>query len=184
MDSLTGKLLIAVPDLPDSNFYRSVVLIMTHSHEGAMGVILNRPSNLTVAQVWDRISPHIDCQCDDPINVGGPVQGPLMALHSSMALSENNVIPGIYLTLSHESLDQLVLQSDHRFKLFRGYAGWAPKQLENEIEYGGWLTMDADSEHVFQSPDHLWKSVCEQVGRKIMLPQMPTKSMGIDSSLN
>ena len=71
MESLTGKLLIAVPDLPDSNFYRSVILVMNHTEDGAMGVILNRPSNITVDQVWDKVSPQIDCDCDDPTYAGG-----------------------------------------------------------------------------------------------------------------
>lgn len=184
MESLAGKLLIAVPELPDSNFFRSVVLIMNHTEEGAMGVVLNRPSNLTVAQVWDEISPQIDCDCNDPINVGGPVEGPLMALHTSMAISENDVLPGVYLSISHEKLDQLVLQSDHEFKMFRGYSGWAPGQLEHEIEFGGWLTLDADFDHVFETPERLWKLVCEHVGHQIMLPHFQRKSSGVDPSLN
>ena len=184
MDSLAGKLLIAVPDLGDANFFRSVVLIFQHDDGGASGVILNRPSNMTIGKVWDKIAPEMECLNDDPVYVGGPVPGPLMALHNAMAYSDNEILPGLYLTMERENLNALVREPDRNLRIFSGYAGWGPNQLENEMEVGGWLTLPADANHVFDSPDELWKRVCEQVGHKIMLPRLSKKSGKADPNLN
>jgi len=72
MDSLSGSLLIATPDLVDPNFHRTVVLLLLHSEEGAMGIVLNRPTATTVSAVWDEIS-DAECECQHPVNWGGPV---------------------------------------------------------------------------------------------------------------
>lgn len=156
MESLKGHLLIAVPELPDRNFFRSVVLMFHHDEAGASGVVLNRPSEITVAEVWQEVS-DTESDCRQVVNIGGPVQGPLIALHTSLALAESQVIPGVFISMSRENLDAIVAQDFQQFKLFSGYAGWGPRQLDDEIEVGGWLTMEADFDHVFESPDELWK---------------------------
>ena len=183
MDSLAGQLLIAVPELPDANFFRSVVLVLQHNEDGASGVVLNRPSDVTVSKVWDEISEEV-CASDLPVNVGGPVEGPLIGLHSSLALGEVQILPGLLMSLRRENLNQLVMQEAHAYRIYSGYAGWGPKQLDSEVERGGWLTMPAEYDHVFESPDSLWKSVCEHVGHKIMLPHFGTKSLPTDPSMN
>ena len=167
MDSLKGHLLIAVPELPDPNFFRSVVLLFQHDELGASGVILNRPSEVTVAQVWEEVS-DLDCDCDDFVSIGGPVEGPLIALHASLALAESQVLPGVFVSMGRENLNNIVAQDDHEFRLFSGYSGWGPGQLESELEVGGWLTMSAEYEHVFGSAEELWKQVCEVCGAQIM----------------
>jgi putative transcriptional regulator len=183
MESLVGHMLIAIPELPDSNFFRSVVLMLQHSEEGASGVILNRPSNISVAKVWDEISVEI-CNSEQTVNVGGPVEGPLIALHASLELGEVQILPGLFMSLSRENLNQLVMQEKHQFRIYSGYSGWAPQQLESEIERGGWLTIKAEFEHVFASPDELWKNVCAEVGHEIMLPHFGIKSLPSDPSAN
>jgi putative transcriptional regulator len=183
MDSLAGKLLIAVPELGDSNFFRSVVLVFQHDNEGAAGVILNRPSNMTIGKVWDQIAPEIECLITDPVYVGGPVPGPLMALHNLMTYSDNEILPGLYLTMEREKLNSLVHESERKLRIFSGYAGWGPNQLEGEMDVGGWLTLSADATHAFDPPDELWRKVCEQVGHKIMLPRV-SKTGKADPNLN
>lgn len=184
MKFLAGKLLIAIPNLSDPNFNRSVVLITNHDEDGAMGVILNRPAESTVSAVWDEISPTLDCECFESIHIGGPVDGPLLALHTHMGWSDKEVFPGIYMAMSREALNEIVMQDDHRFKIFSGYSGWSSGQLENEIEFGGWMTIDADIDHVFDSPERLWRRTCEHVGQEIMLPKLGKRSSGFDSSFN
>ena len=183
MESRAGELLIAVPELPDANFFRSVVLVLQHTEEGASGVVLNRPSDVTVSKVWDEISEEL-CSSNLPVNVGGPVEGPLIGLHSSLALGEVQILPGLLMSLRRENLNQLVMQKTHAFRIYSGYAGWGRGQLDSEIERGGWLTMPAEYEHVFASPDVLWKNVCEHVGHNIMLPHFGAKSLPSDPSMN
>lgn len=183
MENLSGKLLIAIPDLGDGNFYRSVVLVFQHDSEGASGVILNRPSEITVGQVWDEISDaHIES--DLVVNVGGPVEGPLLSLHTCQELSETEVIKGVYLSFSRENLNTLVADhTDDEYRIFSGYSGWGPGQLDQEMKVGGWLTFAARKEHVFGDTDKLWKSVCEDVGRDILKPHIGFRSP-VDPSLN
>ena len=184
MESLAGQLLIAIPELPDQNFFRSVVLILQHTDQGASGVILNRPSDVTVSKVWDEISNDF-CMCTQTVNVGGPVEGPLLALHSCSDLAEARVLKNLYVSLRRENLNLLVRREDEEFRIYSGYAGWGPQQLDSEMERGGWLTLPADPSHVFSSPDLLWKRVCENVGHKTLLkPHFGIKSLPIDPSMN
>ncbi len=86
MNSLQGYVLVASPHLLDSNFLRSVVLIIQHNDQGAFGVVLNRPTNNTIAQLWGLVS-QTPCDNPSPVYVGGPVPGPLVAIHGDAALS-------------------------------------------------------------------------------------------------
>jgi putative transcriptional regulator len=182
MESLKGHLLIAVPELPDPNFFRSVVLLIHHDEMGASGVILNRPADVPIRQVWNEVS-ESETECDDPINVGGPVEGPLIAVHTSLASAETQVVPGVFVSMGKDNLNSIVSQSEHPFRLFCGYAGWGPQQLESEIDHGGWLTMPAHADHVFESPDRLWKIVCETFGHEVLKAQIG-KHFPSDPSMN
>ncbi len=182
MESLAGKLLIAIPELHDANFFQSVVLLFQHDDEGASGVILNRPANVTIAEVWDEVARE-PSDCPDFVHIGGPVEGPLIALHTSLALAETPVVAGLYLSMGREKLNQLVNQSDQPFKIYSGYSGWGPGQLESEIEQGGWLTLPASANEVFDSQEGLWKQVCSQVGNDILKPHFG-KFMSTDPTLN
>ncbi len=182
MDSLSGHLLIAIPELHDPNFSQTVVILFQHSEEGASGVILNRPSDVTVAKVWDEVAKE-PSECQDFIYIGGPVEGPLIALHTSLAVAESSVIPGVCISMGRDHLNDLVNQTYQQFKIFSGYSGWGAGQLESEIEQGGWLTLPANADHVFDSPEELWKQVCSQVGNDILMPHLG-KHLPSDPSLN
>lgn len=182
MKSLAGHLLIAIPELADPNFFRSVVFLFQHDEVGASGVILNRPSSISVAEVWEEVS-DLPCDCQQMVNVGGPVEGPLISLHTSLVHGETQVIPGIFLSVDRDDLNAIVTQDMQQFQIYSGYSGWGTEQLENEIEVGGWLIMPADPEHVFASPDELWKQVCETFGQQI-LPANVSKHLPPDPSMN
>lgn len=182
MESLAGKLLVAIPELHDPNFFQSVVLLFQHDVEGASGVILNRPSDVTVGQVWEEVA-SVECVCDEFVHIGGPVEGPLIGLHTCPELSDSEVIPGLYVSMGKEHLDQLVVQGEHEFRIFSGYSGWGPGQLSSELEHGGWLTMDGQPNHVFESPDRLWKQVCAHIGADILRAQLGKFDPG-DPTLN
>lgn len=182
MDSLAGKLLIATPDLVDPNFLRSVIFLVQHTDQGATGVILNQPTPTTVSAVWDEIS-DAECDCDHPVSCGGPVEGPLLALHQMTEVSEREVITGVHLAMHRERMHRLVMQSKYQFRIFSGYSGWGPNQLDMEVEHGGWLTLPADSEHVFVESEHLWRNVCEHVGHDVLRPHIGS-IRPVDPSVN
>jgi len=183
MDSLRGYLLIASPRLPDENFYRTVVLIIHHDEQGAFGVVLNRLTDNTVGEIWEMIA---DQPCDNhqPINLGGPVAGPLMALHTNEAYSENEVLPGIHFATHKDHLNRVVQEPGYTFRIFSGYAGWAAGQLEGELQVGGWMTLPADNDYIFGDTEGMWKKASQQVGETITLPLMRNVDLPDDPSCN
>lgn len=183
MDSLRGYLLIASPRLPDANFYRTVVLIIHHDEQGAFGVVLNRLADNTVAEIWEMIA---DKPCDNPqpINLGGPVAGPLMALHTDEACSENEVLPGIHFATHKDHLNRIVREPKNLFRIFSGYTGWAAGQLEGELQVGGWLTLPANNEYIFGDAEEMWKKASQQVGEAITTPLLGDIDTPDDPSFN
>jgi putative transcriptional regulator len=183
MESLRAHLLVASPKLPDSNFFRSVVLMIQHTEDGALGVILNRPTNVTVGDVWSQIAEE-PCENDQPINLGGPVEGPLLALHQQPAFSEGEVLPGVFLATQKENLRRIISRPKRPYRLFSGYAGWGGGQLEGELKFGGWLTVPATIDDIFGPSEELWKNVADKIGRQILGDKLKTKHVPQDPTLN
>jgi putative transcriptional regulator len=161
--SLKGHLLIAARALRDGNFFRSVVLMIEHSPEGAMGLIINHPSETPLK---DAISQHFEDFDDDRLlYVGGPVERTsLLLLHNVEALSEESseVLPDVYIGGSTESFAEVIERcnngdADLRFRVYSGYSGWGAGQLEGEIERNDWLSLPAESDLVFgDDPYSVW----------------------------
>lgn len=159
--SLSNRLLIASEKLDDPNFRRAVVLIIKHDEEGSFGLILNRPIAATIKQVWNQVSKSA-CDSEESLHLGGPVQGPLMALHGVGSVSPVEILPGIYFTPSPDELEQLVRQVDAPVRFFVGYSGWGAGQLERELSEGVWHTLDAAPEHFFQDANGFWERTLRQ----------------------
>jgi putative transcriptional regulator len=181
MNSLAGKFLVAAPNLADPNFFHTVVLIVQHDAEGALGLVLDQPSSLTVAEVWKE-NKLGNTDCDQPIYIGGPVSGPLMALHSRLDMCDVEVVPEVYFTTSRENVQRLVNIKHENFLLFVGYSGWGGGQLENEMEMGGWFISQPTAELVFGKKTEIWRQVTNQIGCEILSPGKP--SSGYDVGLN
>jgi putative transcriptional regulator len=156
VESLASKLLIASPKLRDPNFFRSVVVIVQHDDNGALGLILNRPTEVSIKQAWAEISEGDNCYLDEPLHQGGPCEGPLMVLHDRDDLSQVSVMPGLHFSTTKESIEQLIADSNQPVKFFVGYSGWSPGQLEGEIEQGAWIIAAADPSLVFDDDEELW----------------------------
>lgn len=183
MDSLKGHFLIASPRLADTNFYRSVVLMIQHDEHGAFGVVLNRPATNSVADVM-RMVDEAPCQLDDPVFIGGPVGGPLTALHSNEVRGEVQVAPEVFFASAKEIILDLVNGPEQPLRLFVGYSGWGAGQLEQEMKAGGWLTLPASRELVFSDFDDVWNRVSRRVGLDILGPTIPRKGVPEDPSVN
>jgi putative transcriptional regulator len=180
---LTGHFLVASRYLRDPNFARSVVLMIHHNEEGAMGVVINRPADKTVRDVWEMIG-NDPCDRDDLIYIGGPVPGPLVAVHTLKAFSEHVVLPGVYVSTHKDALDVMVRKKSLSLRLYTGNAGWGSGQLEGELEAGGWLTTEATSDEIFADPETVWKSVTERIGLEIMAPDIDERLVPRDPSMN
>jgi putative transcriptional regulator len=162
--SQQGQLLLDSGQLTGSFFHRTVVLICQHDEEGALGLVLNRPTTNKVGEALVADLPEFIK--DQILYVGGPVQlTALSYLHSAPFLPEANVMPN--LSLGH-SIDNLVefgdsYTSDQKVRLFAGYAGWSPGQLEDEINRKAWVLHPASIDLVFDStPKKLWRHILLQ----------------------
>jgi putative transcriptional regulator len=182
MKSIAGHLLVASKFLRDPNFMQSVVLMVQHDKDGALGLVLNRPGDKTVAQVWERIG-HDPCDSSQPVYRGGPVPGPLMALHTLEALAELEVLPGLYFSTHRDALDGLVRQ-ETTYRLFAGHSGWGSGQLEGEMDVGGWLTTPAMLDDIWAESDSLWKSVTGRIGLAIVARDIAPDRVPIDPNWN
>jgi len=187
METFERKLLIAVPDLQDTNFFRSVVLVLHHDQFGASGVVLNRPSDTLVSDISAQLEIPVESESvlAERLHVGGPVEGPVIVLHNDRDLSEETIIPGVFMSTRKELVEQLLSTDGVQLRLFSGYSGWSSEQLENEVELGGWLLLDAKSDHVFAAAENLWKVVCDQFGDDVFqLPPRKGSGGDFDPGLN
>jgi len=165
MESLRGHLLVAGPGLLDPNFRRTVVLVGDHGEEGAMGVVLNRPSPVLVGDAVPPLAELVDE--DELVHVGGPVQpqavvvlGDFVDAGQAAALVFGSIgfLPG-----EIESADDVPGLA--RARVFAGYAGWDAGQLESELAEESWIVEPALPEDVFTSdPDRLWSTVLRRKG--------------------
>ena len=156
MESLQGKLLIASPALLDPNFRQAVVLMVRHDGEGAMGLILNRPTTTMLAEAWKEVSDS-PCSMEQPLRIGGPCPGPLVSLHTDDSLGQIQITSSLFFSAEAETMESLVMLSGQKARFFVGYAGWVTGQLESELDTGSWIIAPATVAHVFGGSDDLWK---------------------------
>ena len=183
MNNLAGQFLVASPHLRDPNFARTVVLMLQHEKQGALGVVINRPGDKTIDEVWTMIGADPPGR-DDRIYVGGPVPGPLIALHDQPKVGEREILPHLYMSMQKDSIDALVKHDSATFRLFSSHAGWGDGQLESELSVGGWLTCPAQTDDVFGDYEAIWKEVCGRIGRSIIAPNVPPERLPLDPELN
>jgi putative transcriptional regulator len=174
-ESLTGQLLLASPALHDPNFSRAVVLVSMHSEEGAMGVVLNRPSEVTVGEAVPQLEQVVSEQ--EPVYVGGPVQPSsivFLAEFLDPAPAGLLVFGRIGFPAPDAGIEELT-EATARRRVFAGYAGWGEGQLDAEIDQGDWIAQVALPEDVFTDlPEELWSSVLTRKGGSYaLLARMP-----------
>jgi putative transcriptional regulator len=174
MQSLQGHLLIAREDMDDPNFARTVVFMLQHSEHGALGVILNQPTDTAIADAWEQIS-DVPCNAIGLIHVGGPCQGPLMLLHVHPDRSQIDVMPGVHVATDEGDVQWLIEHSAAPTRFFVGYAGWEGGQLENEIAQGGWYSIPASIDHIFHAQGDLWEQLIEHVQLEKRYEGLPKK---------
>jgi putative transcriptional regulator len=179
MDSLQGKLLVSSPALVDPNFRKTVVLIAHHDEEGAMGLVLSRPSDVPASEAVPSFEGLPGGS--DPVFVGGPVQP-----EAFMALAEfddvDEAAAPIFGRLGFISAGAEPVQlAIRRLRLFAGYAGWGPGQLEAELAEPSWIVVSAETDDAFaDDPDELWRTVLHRKGGPFSIME----NMPFDPGLN
>lgn len=167
-DTLAGRLLVATPELTDPNFERSVVLLVGHDASGALGVVLNRATEVAVREVLP-IGWHALAAEPRVVFEGGPVQ-PEAALCLGRTVPGGaprgfHAVDGAVGTLDLSGDPVALVGVVERVRVFAGYAGWTAGQLEEEIRAGGWLVLDALPGDAFVArPEDLWAMVLRRQG--------------------
>jgi putative transcriptional regulator len=180
---LQAHLLIATLELAEP-FTRSVVLLVRHNEEGALGLILNRRTSAVLNDAWSQLSDS-PCLRNAPLYLGGPCEGPLVALHQNDFLQEIEVLPGVYFCAGKDKLETLAAQTDgSRAKFFAGYSGWGAGQLEDEIRRGSWSVMPAKLDHVFDHEDELWQQTSRFVADASWRKALKIKQAPPDLTMN
>jgi len=174
-ESLAGQLLLASPTLLDPNFMRTVVLIGVHSEEGAMGVVLNRPSGVSVADAVPALSDTVEGA--EPVYVGGPVQPSSIVFLGEFhdPGSAGLIVLGRIGFPAPDATIEDLPESTLRGRVFAGYAGWGEGQLDREVADGDWISQLATPEDVFtEMPEDLWGAVLTRKGGSYaLLARMP-----------
>ncbi|HEX4188267.1 MAG TPA: YqgE/AlgH family protein [Solirubrobacteraceae bacterium] len=174
-ESLAGQLLLASPALQDPNFMRTVVLVSLHSDEGAMGLVLNRPSAVTVGEAVPQLEQAVSDA--EHVYVGGPVQPTSVVFLVEFldpAPAGLLVVGRIGFPAPNAAIEEL-LEATGRGRVFAGYAGWGEGQLDAEIAQGDWIAHTALPEDVFTDvPEDLWSAVLTRKGGSYaLIARMP-----------
>jgi putative transcriptional regulator len=179
VDSLRGQLLLSSPALIDPNFRKTVVLIAHHDDEGAMGLVLSRPSEVPAVDAVPILSGLPGA--DGPVFVGGPVQPEafiVLAEFEDVDDAAAVIFDSIGFMGGDVEPDSLSIL---RLRLFAGYAGWGPGQLEAELDEPAWVIVDAETDDPFEDdPDELWRTAVHRGGGAISLME----NMPFDPGLN
>lgn len=172
-----GVFLVAKPGLRDENFSQTVVLVTQTEDASTIGVILNRPTAFSLRQFLpEAATPDSD---REPVFFGGPVmRQAIVALFRSDTrprASAFHVLKDLYLTMHPDNIQSLLAGGSRQYRLYAGFAGWAPRQLESEFERQGWYVLPADADTAFRSDlQTLWQ---ELVQRAQTRPVGPTAAI-------
>lgn len=181
MESLRGQLLIAEPTLMDPNFRRTVILVAEHSEEGALGLVLNRPTEVRLADAAPDLAPL--AEHDAVLHIGGPVapEGAiLLAEFDDPAVVAVPIVGMVGLVAAGTDLERLPA-AVRRARAFVGHSGWGPGQLDAEVEAEGWIVEAPAPDELFcDRPEGLWSTVLTRKGGRYALgARMP-----LDPSMN
>lgn len=185
MESTQGHALVASPYLTEPNFLRSVIYIVRHDEDGALGLILNRPTDTTVGSLLEHLSGSpVKNSC--PVYCGGPVDGPLMLLHRSKESQANE--SKIFIDSDQmrilETCSEPNPECRDTYRVFDGYSGWGAGQLESELMSGGWLIWEISPEQVFGDSESLWQTAVRDIGRDIIAGGIDASRIPDDPAFN
>lgn len=179
-----GEFLVASRNLADPRFRETVVLLISYGAEGASGLIINRPTNVSLAEMLPYM-PGLKERAD-VVYYGGPVQGNLMLMlirSAEKPEKPDHLFGNVYLSLSKAMLESMIAanKTEKQFRVYAGYAGWSPGQLDREVSRGDWYIVNADERSIFEKKSsEIWR---ELIGRASAIHVWNHRPTGRGSSL-
>lgn len=178
-EALAPSLLLAMPQMLDPNFERSVVLLCEHSSDGTMGLVINRPTTTSVVSIVQADVVGEDCDSDLQVWIGGPVDTSrawILSTDDPGTSERIRLNDDLFLAASADAL-RLCLKAtpaeQNRYRFLLGYAGWAPGQLEGELAASAWLNAPLDLDLIFNTPaEQMWSEAIRRLGVDPLLLHM------------
>lgn len=169
-DHFQGCILVASPSWQSEMYSHSVCLLVHHGKEGSVGVVLNRSFPESPSELWEHLAgKSAIARTQRRLHFGGPMSGPVIALHNQAELAEYTTVDGVYVAARLENLQRLVQsQDDAEVRIIVGQATWQPGELESELRDGKWLPMPISPQLVFSSEDEMWSRAMRQIGNQFV----------------
>ncbi|WP_075081518.1 YqgE/AlgH family protein [Mariniblastus fucicola] len=146
---------------------RTVVLVLQDSDEGIFGVVLNRPATPDMLLAWQQLADQPTFAAERLVS-GGPVQGPVLALHSKQELAEVEIQGGLFVSVQQNAIERLseleLSEENSAFRIVLGAVNWESGKLQHELDQGSWFVVDGDPSLVFSDPTKLWERSVRQYG--------------------
>ena len=165
-EQFSACILVASPTWSNELYARSVCLLVHHGKEGSVGLFLNRSLPESPAELWKHLAGD---QAIDPktrtLHFGGPMSGPVIALHNRAELAEHTTVDGVYVAAQLENLQRLLMpESEAEVRIIIGQAAWKPGELDVELREGKWLPLPISPQLVFSNEDEMWGRAMRQIG--------------------
>ena len=181
-NDLCGKLLVATPALNGNQFEKTVVLVLQDNENGTFGVVLNRPANAETREAWESMTGRVAVErC---IVHGGPIGGPVFAIHQDQAMAEVEMPGGLFVSADSELLRKLTEQENDRYRIVFGIASWSDGQLQTEIDQGVWFALNANPDVIFDDANWMWEKSLRQYGQQITCDVLGLSRLPADPNLN
>jgi len=193
MSNLRGKLLLASAEMGDPNFAKSVILLVQHGPDGAVGLVLNQPTGAAVGDALGAMGDDagLECGVEAPLYRGGPCEGPLMVLHQDPIHGQEQVMDGVYFASEPEYVEPALVGAVSPVRFYAGYSGWGAGQLEGELAQSAWAVMDGNVATVFPaeggatlSDESVWRSLIRVKKTSELIKGYSPKIVPRDPSMN
>ena len=172
-ESYLGKILVATPRVAEgSPFSRAVILVLQDSKEGIFGVVLNRPASPDMLYAWQQVADRPSF-ADEKLVAGGPVHGPILAIHSERKLAEIEIAGGVFVSVQKEAIVKLsemeTAKTDSPFRIVLGAVSWESDDLKKEIDLGAWFVVDSEPNQIFSDPALMWERSVQRFGNESIM---------------
>lgn len=182
--NLTGSLLVAAPGWSDGQYRESVCLVVHHSAQGAVGVMLNRPLPCEVTAIWQLMGQSGKSKLDGKVYMGGPDSGPVVAMHRREELAEFSTGEGVFFAAQVDHLKALLTDPKCDVKIYAGQVVWEAGVLDHQFVKGCWLPLSVSPRVVFEDADRMWPAAIRQIGDRIVQSLLGIDHTPADVSVN
>lgn len=177
-----GSFLVATSALQTTGFQRAVVFVLQNNDDGTFGAIINRPATHSILANWSRQTGLEFAR--ESIVQGGPLGGPVLAIHQNLPIAEVEISEGVCLSVDSKAIQELSTQNDAQYRIVLGIAGWEKDQLRREMELGYWYHLMVDPTHVFDDHDLMWENFVREYGRQTLEKLLAGHDFPQDPNLN